>query len=110
MQRPGQSLAATQQAQRVGGRVADPDGFDADDFDDEEFEELEDEAIENAMTAESLEELDLFIAAMRSIAKEVEDTPDIVKTAPHSTRISRLDEVQAARKPILRWKPTEVNN
>ena len=57
--------------------------------------------------SESLEELDLFIAAMRSIAKEVEDTPDLVKTAPHSTRISRLDEVQAARKPILRWKPTE---
>ena len=55
--------------------------------------------------SESLEELDLFIAAMRSIAKEVEETPDLVKTAPHSTRVSRLDEVQAARKPILRWKP-----
>jgi len=57
--------------------------------------------------SESLEELDLFIAAMRSIAKEVEETPDLVKTAPHSTRVSRLDEVQAARKPILRWKPAE---
>jgi glycine dehydrogenase subunit 2 len=57
--------------------------------------------------SESLEELDLFIAAMRSIAKEVEETPELVKTAPHSTRVSRLDEVQAARKPILRWKPTE---
>jgi glycine dehydrogenase subunit 2 len=57
--------------------------------------------------SESLEELDLFIAAMRSIAKEVEDTPDLVKTAPHSTRVSRLDEVQAARKPILRWKPAQ---
>ena len=57
--------------------------------------------------SESLEELDLFIAAMRSIAKEVEETPELVKTAPHSTRISRLDEVQAARKPILRWKPAE---
>ena len=57
--------------------------------------------------SESLEELDLFIAAMRSIAKEVEETPDLVKTAPHSTRVSRLDEVQAARKPILRWKPTQ---
>ena len=56
--------------------------------------------------SESLEELDLFIAAMRSIAKEVEETPELVKTAPHSTRVSRLDEVQAARKPILRWKPT----
>jgi glycine dehydrogenase subunit 2 len=55
--------------------------------------------------SESLEELDLFIAAMRSIAREVEETPEIVKTAPHSTRVSRLDEVQAARKPILRWRP-----
>jgi glycine dehydrogenase subunit 2 len=57
--------------------------------------------------SESLEELDLFIAAMRSIAKEVEEAPELVKTAPHSTRVSRLDEVQAARKPILRWRPTE---
>jgi glycine dehydrogenase subunit 2 len=54
--------------------------------------------------SESLEELDLFIAAMRSIAKEVEDSPELVKSAPHSTRVSRLDEVQAARKPILRWR------
>jgi len=56
--------------------------------------------------SESLEELDLFIDAMRQIAREVDETPDIVKTAPHSTRVSRLDEVQAARKPILRWRPT----
>jgi glycine dehydrogenase subunit 2 len=56
--------------------------------------------------SESVEELDLFIAAMRAIAKEVEETPELVKSAPHSTRVSRLDEVQAARKPILRWKPT----
>jgi glycine dehydrogenase subunit 2 len=56
--------------------------------------------------SESLEELDLFIAAMRSIAKEVEENPELVKTAPHSTRVSRLDEVTAARKPILRWRPS----
>ena len=55
--------------------------------------------------SESLEELDLFIDAMRSIAQEVEETPELVKTAPHSTRVSRMDEVQAARKPILRWRP-----
>ena len=55
--------------------------------------------------SESLEELDLFIEAMRSIAKEVEETPELVKSAPHSTRVSRLDEVQAARKPVLRWRP-----
>ena len=57
--------------------------------------------------SESVEELDLFIDAMRSIAREVEEDPDLVKTAPHSTRVSRLDEVQAARKPILRWRPAE---
>jgi hypothetical protein len=57
--------------------------------------------------SESLEELDLFIDAMRSIAKEVDENPELVKTAPHSTRVSRLDEVLAARKPILRWKPVE---
>jgi glycine dehydrogenase subunit 2 len=55
--------------------------------------------------SESVEEIDLFIDAMRSIAKEVEETPELVKSAPHSTRVSRLDEVTAARKPILRWKP-----
>jgi glycine dehydrogenase subunit 2 len=55
--------------------------------------------------SESVEELDLFIDAMRSIAREVEETPELVKTAPHSTRVSRLDEVGAARKPVLRWRP-----
>jgi glycine dehydrogenase subunit 2 len=54
--------------------------------------------------SESLEELDLFIEAMRAIAREVEESPEVVKTAPHSTRVSRLDEVQAARKPVLRWR------
>jgi glycine dehydrogenase subunit 2 len=60
--------------------------------------------------SESLEELDLFIAAMRAIAKEVEETPELVKTAPHSTRVGRMDEVQAARKPILRWAPAARPN
>ena len=55
--------------------------------------------------SESREELDFFIDAMRSIAREAEENPELVKTAPHSTRVSRLDEVQAARKPILRWRP-----
>jgi glycine cleavage system P protein (glycine dehydrogenase) subunit 2 len=55
--------------------------------------------------SESLEELNLFVDAMRAIAREVEETPELVKSAPHSTRVSRLDEVRAARNPILRWKP-----
>jgi len=41
---------------------------------------------------------------MISIAKEIEETPDLVKTAPHTTRTARVDEVTAARKPIVRWK------
>jgi glycine dehydrogenase subunit 2 len=55
--------------------------------------------------SESKEEMDLFIEAMRSIAEEVEEDPQMVLSAPHSTRVSRLDEVGAARKPVLRWKP-----
>jgi glycine dehydrogenase subunit 2 len=54
--------------------------------------------------SESKEECDLFIDAMRSIAEEAATQPELVKTAPHSTRVGRLDEVGAARKPILRWK------
>lgn len=53
---------------------------------------------------ESKAELDLFVDALISIAKEVEDNPEIVVTAPHDTRTSRVDEVTAARKPILRWR------
>jgi len=55
--------------------------------------------------SESREECDLFIDAMRSIAAEAEASPELVKSAPHSTRVGRLDEVAAARKPILRWRP-----
>jgi glycine dehydrogenase subunit 2 len=55
--------------------------------------------------SEPKEELDLFIEAMKSIAEEVEEDPQFVLDAPHNTRISRLDETQAARKPVLRWKP-----
>jgi glycine dehydrogenase subunit 2 len=55
--------------------------------------------------SESKEELDLFLEAMRLIAQEVEEDPELVKAAPHSTRVSRLDETAAARKPVLRWKP-----
>jgi glycine dehydrogenase subunit 2 len=58
--------------------------------------------------SESKEEMDLFIEAMRSIAEEVEEDPQMVLAAPHSTRVSRLDEVTAARKPILRWKPQQL--
>ena len=55
--------------------------------------------------SESKEELDLFIDAMKQIAAEAESTPEVITQAPHRTRISRLDETAAARKPVLRWKP-----
>lgn len=51
------------------------------------------------------QELDQFIEAMRSISKEALEDPELVLNAPHSTRIGRLDEAAAARKPVLRWKP-----
>ncbi|MGA2770909.1 MAG: aminomethyl-transferring glycine dehydrogenase subunit GcvPB [Bryobacteraceae bacterium] len=51
-------------------------------------------------------ELDQFIEAMISIAKEVETDPQLVKNAPYGTRTSRVDEVTAARKPVLRWRPS----
>ncbi|MGH9723512.1 MAG: aminomethyl-transferring glycine dehydrogenase subunit GcvPB [Candidatus Acidiferrales bacterium] len=55
--------------------------------------------------SESKQECDLFIEAMRAIAAEAQENPELVKTAPHSTRVGRLDEVAAARKPVLRWRP-----
>jgi glycine dehydrogenase subunit 2 len=55
--------------------------------------------------SEDKAEMDLFIDAMKSIAQEVEEDPQTVLDAPHTTRVSRLDETGAARKPILRWKP-----
>jgi len=57
--------------------------------------------------SESKEELDLFVESMKSIAKEAAEKPELVKTAPHTTRVRRLDEVGAARKPVLRWKAGE---
>ncbi|HUI78050.1 MAG TPA: aminomethyl-transferring glycine dehydrogenase subunit GcvPB [Bryobacteraceae bacterium] len=54
---------------------------------------------------ETKHELDRFSDAMISIAKEVETDPQMVKNAPYGTRTSRVDEVTAARKPVLRWRP-----
>jgi glycine dehydrogenase subunit 2 len=60
--------------------------------------------------SESKQECDLFVDAMRAIAEEAATSPELVKTAPHSTRVRRLDEVAAARKPVLRWKPKKLPN
>jgi glycine dehydrogenase subunit 2 len=55
--------------------------------------------------SESREELDDFIDAMRRISEEARRDPDLVRTAPHTTPVRRLDEVGAARNPVIRWSP-----
>ena len=52
---------------------------------------------------ESKETLDAFCDALIQIAKEVQDNPEIVQNAPHTTVINRLDETKAARQPVLRY-------
>ena len=54
---------------------------------------------------ESVETLDAFVDAMRTIAKEAETNPEVVREAPHTTPVGRLDEARAARQPDLRWRP-----
>jgi len=53
---------------------------------------------------ESLRDLDLFIEAMKKIAAEAKENPDLLRTAPHVTYVRRLDEVKAAKTPVLRWE------
>jgi glycine dehydrogenase subunit 2 len=66
--------------------------------------------VEGAMLIEPTEsvgrqDLDAFAEAMKDIAREAQENPEMVIGAPHTTRIGRLDEAAAARKPVLRWKP-----
>ena len=56
---------------------------------------------------ETPETLDAFVEAMLAIAREAKEQPELVKTAPHSTPVRRLDEARAARKPVLKWEPGE---
>jgi glycine dehydrogenase subunit 2 len=68
--------------------------------------------VQGAMLIEPTEsvgrqEIQQFIEAMISIAREAQEDPELVRGAPHTTRIGRLDEAAAARKPVLRWKPEE---
>ena len=53
---------------------------------------------------ESKETIDEFIAVMKEIAREAAQQPELVINAPHTTPVRRLDEVAAARKPVVRWK------
>lgn len=53
---------------------------------------------------ESKETLDAFADVMIQIAKEAEEEPEVVQEAPHHTVVKRMDEVTAARKPVLRYR------
>ena len=53
---------------------------------------------------ESKQTLDAFVEAMKEIARDAEENPGILHTAPHNTPVRRLDDVRAARNPDLRWE------
>ena len=66
--------------------------------------------VEGAMLIEPTEsvgrqDLDAFVDAMKDIDREAQENAQLVIDAPHSTRIGRLDEAAAARRPVLRWRP-----
>jgi glycine dehydrogenase subunit 2 len=54
---------------------------------------------------EPVSALDAFADALIAIAAEAAENPDLVKGAPYTTPVRRLDEARAAREPVLRWKP-----
>jgi glycine dehydrogenase subunit 2 len=58
---------------------------------------------------EAKEELDRFVAALDEIVKEVRTNPDVVKGAPHTLPVKRLDDVRAARELDLVWKTTALS-
>jgi len=51
---------------------------------------------------ETMATLDAFVAALEMIAEEAKSQPDLLKSAPHTTPVGRLDEVRAARHPVVR--------
>ena len=57
---------------------------------------------------ESMQTLDEFVEVMNAISDEAAADPGFVKGSPHVTRLRRLDETQAARKPVLRWRAPET--
>ena len=67
-----------------------------------------DEAIMTEPTeTESKATLDSYIDTMKEIAREAEENPEILHTAPHNTPVRRLDDVTAARQPDLRWEMSQ---
>lgn len=50
---------------------------------------------------ETLETIEAFLSAMEAVAKEAKETPEVLKGAPYTTPVSRVDEVRANREPRL---------
>ena len=59
--------------------------------------------------SEDREGLDRFADTLIEIAREAHDDPEALRTAPQRTRLTRLDETRAARKPVLRWQPRDTS-
>jgi glycine dehydrogenase subunit 2 len=59
--------------------------------------------------SESKETIEAFVVALESIVAEARSNPELVRGAPHLTRLGRLDEARAARKPRLRWTPPAMS-
>jgi len=52
---------------------------------------------------ENIETLDHFVETLLTISREIKEDPELVKNAPHSTTVRKLDETEAARNPNLHW-------
>ena len=69
------------------------------------FPLIVDEALMTEPTeTESKQTLDAYIEAMKEIARDADENPEILHTAPHNTPVRRLDDVRAARQLDLRWR------
>jgi glycine dehydrogenase subunit 2 len=74
------------------------------------FPLLVDEALMIEPTeTEPKERLDHFTEVVRSILEEAREDPEIARNAPYTTPVRRLDEVGAAKRPVVRWRPDDEN-
>jgi glycine dehydrogenase subunit 2 len=58
---------------------------------------------------EPKERLDHFAEVVRAILEEAKQDPEVARTAPHTTPVRRLDEAGAAKRPVVRWRPSADN-
>ena len=68
---------------------------------------VEDALMIEPTETEAMETLDAFCDAMIAIRRQLDEDPEPLHQAPVNTIVRRLDETLAARKPQLRWTPTE---